>query len=137
MNDNQHAPDGRRIFVWTGRDRAADLAELCDAIRDAIPELCNRDGIARLDAGGGLGPINLAGFRSLLDERICGVRVVPNGDGTWGREYFSFKFEPLPRVHWDGRGPYPPEVKATEPDFSVLDEVYRTALVPLLPRVKE
>jgi hypothetical protein len=52
-------------------------------------------------------------------------------------EYFQFRFEPLPRTHRDGRGAMPPEPKATEPDASILDAVYRHTLAPLLPRVAE
>jgi hypothetical protein len=79
----------------------------------------------------------MATFRSLLDERICGARVVPNGDGTWRREYYSFGFPVVRPMRWDGKGAQPPEVKALEPDFGILDEVYRHALAPMLPPVRE
>jgi hypothetical protein len=137
MNDELN---GRTAHQWrSDLPREAAIDGLCETICQAIPELvCHGDSIAELDANGGLSAVNLARFRGLLDERVVGERVVPNGDGTtWRREYFTYQYDVTRPLRWDGKGPMPAEVVATEPDFGVLDAIYRHELVKHLPRVIE
>jgi hypothetical protein len=132
-----HAHDGRLIFHWRGRDRAEDIAALADAVAAAVPGLANLSGtLAHLDAHGGLSPLGRNALQRLIDEAICGMRVV-NRDGLWQREYFTFGFEqpPRPDPALIGRGPLP-GIPATEPDLPALDELLKAELIWRVPRVK-
>jgi hypothetical protein len=128
----------RRVHHWVGRDRAADIAALADAIAVTVPGLCNHGGgIAQLDPNTGqLLSVNLANFRELIGQHLCGERVVPNGSG-WKREYFAYQFAPAPRP-----GPptqesgLPQQARTTGPDDKVLRQIYLEEVVQLVPRVE-
>jgi hypothetical protein len=134
------APDGRLVFHWRGTaDREADIDRLADAIATAVPGLCNRDGtVARLDEGGNLCPINLAAFRDLIGESICGARVVPNGTTSWKTELYTFEFPLTVR-----RGPptnatgLVVDSRTSGPDEQVLRQIYLELLPQRLPKVVE
>jgi hypothetical protein len=135
MNDTQHAPDGRFVFHWRGKDRKQETSDLAEAIIAAVDGLCNHSGaIARLNGNGDLDAINLAAFHELISKNLCGVRVVPNGSG-WQREYFSYKFDPPPLPDMAHGGRRVPDNSL--PDANVLDVIFRTELVWRLPKVKE
>lgn len=133
--DNE--PNGRRLHHWIGKDRTADIAELADTIA-AVGKLFNHDGvIVQLDPKGKLIQLNLAGLRAFIDQHICGVRLVALDNGwQWQRQYFTYQFEPRQRpnpMHWPPPQSIPDE---TEPDATVLDEIYRHELAPRLPRAQ-
>jgi hypothetical protein len=74
-------------------------------------------------------------FRELVDENVCYMQVVPNGSG-WKCEYHPYAFGPPPRPNMRDGGVRPPP-SLTEPDSTVIDEIYRTEIVKRLPRVVE
>jgi hypothetical protein len=124
---------GRIVFTWPGRNRRADTDELARAIA-STGELYQGDGwFCRIHGGQKL-QVNFAQFRAFLDERIAGVRAVYR-DGSWQREYFSYRFDPPPRR--DQTKPAPDDDLYPEPDANVLDDLYRRSLAPLLPKVVE
>ena len=132
------APDGRRIHHWVGREREEDIAALADAIALAVPGLCNYGGgITRLDPNTGqLLGVNLADFRSLIGQHLCGERVVPNGAG-WQREYYSYPFAPTPRPPQPTQqSGLPQKARTTGPDDKALHQLYTEKVVQLLPRVE-
>jgi hypothetical protein len=127
----------RRIFHWAGYDRAADTIALTAAVAETVSGLCNRDGrIARLNEDGSLDAISLAGLHSLIDQHLCGLRIVKNGAG-FKREYFNYSFDPAPH-------PGPPTQasglrgsrRSDGPDAAILREIY-DQLPARLPRVVE
>src|SRR5262245_13645807 len=128
------APDGRKIFRWSGKDRKQDLAALADAIAEVVDGLCNyNDGIARLGEDGKLSPISFDRFRLLVEQHICTARVVQSGS-EWEWEYRPFAFSSPPGPDFT-RGGVRPEGNQ-EPDSTVLDEIYRIELVKRLPPVE-
>ena len=124
---------GRIVFTWPGRNRKEDTAKLAAAIA-SVGELYSGDGGFRRIQDGKLAQVNFAAFRTFLDERIAGVRAVYR-DGSWRREYFSYRFDPPPRR--DQTKPALDDDLYPEPDSNVLDDLYRRSLAPLLPKVVE
>jgi hypothetical protein len=129
------APDGRRIFIWTGQDRAKDVAALTEAIA-ASTKLYNHDGALVRLVEGRLLPVNRAALLDLIGQHICGLRLVMR-DGRWQEDYYPLAFNPMPHP-----GPPRPEdcgkvpERSREPDAVVLDEIYQRALPECLPRVQ-
>jgi hypothetical protein len=134
----ENAPDGRLVHHWRGTDRKTDIEALADAIVAAVPDLFvgREGGIVQHDKGGGSNPINWQRYRALIDQHVCGVRLVPNGGAGWQKEYFTYAFDPPPGPDWKhgGRRPSP---NREEPDNAVLDQIYRELLAPRLPRAVE
>jgi hypothetical protein len=137
MNDKPLG--GRRVFHWCGFDRTSDTAALIAAVAETVPGLCSRDGqIARLTETGDLEAINLQKVKALIDQHLCGMRIVRGDNGAgFKREYFTFTFETP--YH---QGPPTWETglrkasRSSGPDGQVLRDIYDT-LARRLPIVVE
>jgi hypothetical protein len=122
MNNHHEAPDGKRVFLWSGRDRKSDTENLMKAIATAVPGLFERDGVIfQLNGHGELTQINRADLGTLIDRHVCTVHVV-NRDGKWVKEYTTFEFGPPPPRGTYGEKPHPNQ---PVPDLFVLDDIYR------------
>jgi hypothetical protein len=127
--------DERQHHVWSGTNKEKDIAALVGSIVAAVPGLVNHDGsIAQLDGTGGLSPINRDQFRALLDKYVCGIRVVKNGSG-WQYDRYSFDFPHKPNIQATNENPNPYAGWDSQPDFAAFDRIYKTDLVPMLPKV--
>jgi hypothetical protein len=128
------SPEGRRLHHWQGLDRAADIASLCDAIA-AVGELFSQgERIVRRGENGELVGVNLAALRAFIDKHIAFKRLVNRGAG-YEVEHHAYRFPPARRFDPSRTGPPLPEPAETEPSEADLDQIYRQALAPRLPRV--
>jgi hypothetical protein len=107
------------------------------AVAETIPNLCARgESIAQLTESGELEAVPLARLYSLIEQHLCGLRIVKNGAG-YAREFYTFDFAPTPNP-----GPrtkemgLPTATRSAGPDAQVLREIY-DALPPRLPKVIE
>jgi hypothetical protein len=125
------APDGRRVFLWHGNN----IDELTDVIASTIEIYNHNDGLVTLDQGK-LAPVNMADFKQLIDQHICGVRVVAHGNG-YKKEFFSYEFAPVPHPgpRTAAQGPQLWS-DSKEPDMKVLAEIYGQKLLKLIPKVE-
>jgi len=86
------APDGRHVHIWHDNN----IDELTAAIASTI-EVYNHNGVlATLNGTGQLIPISMTDFKRLIDESVCGIRVVANGSGGYKKEYFTYRFPHIP-----------------------------------------
>jgi hypothetical protein len=87
----------------------------------ATVELFNREGhLVQLNVSGELVPVIFIRLRELIEQNICGVRLVVNGTG-WKRGYFTYAFDPPPKVDVRSGQRRPDDGGA---DSSVLEEIY-------------
>jgi hypothetical protein len=127
----------RVVHHWHGVNREADLAALADAVAASVEVFDDNGSLVRLSEDGKLVNINRADLQELIGKRICGMRAVnPEGTG-WQREYFSYQFDPPPRLGPPtAANPRPGEGQPNNgPDAADLDRLYRTELLPRLPKV--
>ena len=63
--------------------------------------------------------------------------MVKRGTG-WEREYYSYRFDPAPRPapRTAEMGLQRSEIRTTEPDAKVLEEIYKNELVWRVPRAE-
>ncbi len=129
-------PDGRKIVHWSGVDRQRDINNLIDAVTAAGELFIDHGGRIVRPIEGDLAPVNLAALHTFIGKHVCGVRLVNPGPG-YEREYFSYQFPQRSRLPQPTQeNPNPSLGPEREPDFSVLDEIYRQLLAPRLPRVE-
>jgi hypothetical protein len=94
---NKASPDGRRIFLWHGRNSVDDANRLADAIAEAAAEeLFELNGQLVWLNNGRPVPVRMDALREIIARHIASVRLVRHVDGSWGCEHFSFDF-PLGR----------------------------------------
>jgi len=93
-----NAPDGRRIFVWRGKDPVEDNARrLTEAVAEAgIAELFEADGALVWHREGQTSGIGRNVMREIVTKFIVTVRLVKNrgsgGTGAEEVEYYPFGF---------------------------------------------
>ena len=86
------APDGRRLFVWLGRDPIEDTNRLADVVAEtAGAELFNLDGLCWLNDEGQLVPARKDVLRKIIARHIVSIRLVNRGS-RWECEYHAFDF---------------------------------------------
>jgi hypothetical protein len=87
------SPDGRRIFVWHGKNPAEDANRLTNAVAEAaIAELFELNGgLFWLDKGR-LVPANKDVLRNIIARHIVAVRLVDHGGDKWESEFYPFEF---------------------------------------------
>jgi hypothetical protein len=86
------APDGRRVFVWHGKNPAEDTSRLTEAVAEvAITELFELNGILVHLTEGQLVPVNKDVLREIIKRHIVSVRLMSRGT-DWEREFYSLDF---------------------------------------------
>ena len=98
IHPGNFAPDGRRIFVWHGRDHKADFERLAEAIAETCGLFNDGGQIARAGENGELIQVGFADLQVQIGRSICGVRLVQHDDGRWHEEYYAFPFATTPRL---------------------------------------
>jgi hypothetical protein len=133
-----HAPDGRLIHIWTGRNHEDDIAALASAIAATVPGLVNRGGSPSLvDASGAFAPGGPNVLRDLIGEHICGAQLVTR-DGVRVWDYYAYRFAPRPRMGPPtNANPRPDAGLEREPHAEDLDEIFRNELAWRLPKLVE
>ena len=93
--------------------------------------------ITRLDPNTGqLLGVNLADFRSLIGQHLCGERVVPYCAGGSAKHH-SYPFAPTPRPPQPTQqSGLPQKARTTGPDDKALHQPDTEKVVQLLPRVE-
>jgi hypothetical protein len=89
-----NAPDGRRIFVWHGRDLVEDTKRLTDVVAEAaVMELFTLNGsLVCLNEGQPV-PVNKDVLREIITRHVVPVRLVScDDDDIWEPEFYSFDF---------------------------------------------
>ena len=90
----KYAPDGRRIFIWHGRDLIEDTNRLTAAVAEAcVVKLFEVNGSLVWLRDGRPVAVNL--LLEIVTTFIAGVRLVNHrGTDTWEVEFYSFEFLP-------------------------------------------
>ena len=92
------APDGRRIFIWHGRDPAEDTNRLTAAVAETCAaEIFELNGSLVWFHEGQLVSVSRPILLEIITKRIGGVRLVNHGTTDkpiYETEYFSFGFPP-------------------------------------------
>jgi hypothetical protein len=95
-NSHQDANDNREIFIWKGRDPAAEAAALADAIAPrAITELFYVGGVLTHLRDGQFVPVTNDLMREVVARHIKTFRFVNQGTAgapRWEVEFHSFEF---------------------------------------------
>ena len=92
----KYAPDGRRIFVWRGRDLTEDTNRLTEAVAEAcVVKLFEVNGSLVWLRDGRPVAVNRPILLEIITTLIAGVRLVNHrGTDTWEVEFYSFEFPP-------------------------------------------
>jgi hypothetical protein len=92
----KYAPDGRRIFVWRGRDLTEDTNRLTEAVAEAcVVKLFEVNGSLVWLRDGRPVAVNRPILLEIITTLIAGVRLVNHrGTDTWEVEFYSIEFPP-------------------------------------------
>jgi hypothetical protein len=138
MSELSDDPGTRTVFHWIGTDAShqRDIEALADVLAGTGELFCQESGMVQLGAGGELLQVNFEGFRRFIDEHVCSMRVVKQGD-KWVREFYLLTFPEPIRFDPLYRGPpKPPPPRTYGPSSKDLEELYRHLVRPKLPRVE-